>query len=167
MVFIEKVKPEEIPAVKAMLKLTWQATYACVFLPKTIEKITKIWHDPEVLKQQVNDPRIYFAAAKNEKGEIVGLITASKEKEDIYLGRLYVHPQHQRQGIGNMLLDSVVNYFPHSRKMRLEVEEKNEIGQLFYFKHGFKESARKVNIMAGEKVKVIVMEKNLSGINTI
>jgi diamine N-acetyltransferase len=161
MITIHKVTQEDISEVKQVLSLTWKDTYGSFLSDKTIEKVTTVWHDPEALKSQAMDPEIYFAVAK-EGDKIVGLITVRKIDDGIiFMNRLYIHPNYQRQGIGSKLFDSSLQAFPNAKFVRLEVEEKNKKGLSFYLKQGFKEVERKTDEIEGEELKSIVMEKRI------
>jgi ribosomal protein S18 acetylase RimI-like enzyme len=161
MITIHKVQQEDIPEVKQVLSRTWKDTYGSFLSDATIEKVTTVWHDPEALKAQAINPEIYFAVAK-EGGKIIGLITVSKvDNITIFMNRLYIHPDYQRQGIGSKLFNSSLEAFPNAKVVRLEVEEENKKGLSFYLKQGFKEVERKTDEIEGEKLKSIVMEKRI------
>ena len=131
-------------------------------LPEHDRKVTAVWHHPEHLKAEAQNPAIYFATAKDETGTIVGLVTVRKISADtLFMHRLYVHPQHQRQGIGTQLLEKAITAFPAVRKLQLEVEEENKKGLGFYQKQGFRELQRKEEHIEGEILHTIVMEKVL------
>ncbi|RUY47981.1 GNAT family N-acetyltransferase, partial [Mesorhizobium sp. M7A.F.Ca.CA.001.12.1.1] len=55
----------------------------------------------------------------------------------ILLNQLYVHPDCQRRGIGQALLDEVEASFPEARTLRVEVEEANGGAIAFYRSKGF------------------------------
>jgi GNAT superfamily N-acetyltransferase len=46
-----------------------------------------------------------------EDGAIIGSVRAYLEKETAFIGRLIVEPEHQNQGIGTMLMQSIEQYF--------------------------------------------------------
>lgn len=162
MITIHKVKLEEISEVKELLSHTWKDTYGSFLSSETIDKIISSWHDPKLLANQAQNPDIFFGVAKNEKGEIVGLVTVRKiDNETLMMYRLYVHRDYQRQGIGKKLMNEAINIFPQTKKLRLEVEEQNNKGLSFYLKQGFKEVERKDNKVENETMKVIVMEKEI------
>jgi ribosomal protein S18 acetylase RimI-like enzyme len=164
---VQKVALEEIPQVKKLLSDTWSDTYGSVLSKSTIAKVTAVWHHPDNLKAQAQDPAIYFATAKDETGRIVGLVTVRKISADtLFMDRLYVHPRQQRQGIGIQLLETAITAFPAGSKLQLEVEEKNTKGVGFYQKHGFRELHRKEAHIEGEILHSIVMEKVLEEIST-
>ena len=162
MITIEKVTAEDIPEVKQLLSYTWKDTYGSFLSEKTIEKVTVVWHNPELLKSQAENAAIYFAVAKDENRKIVGLITVRRiDENSVHMGRLYVHPEAQRQGIGSQLFTTALKEFPNTKVVRLEVEEENKKGVSFYCKQGFREVERIIDEIEGEQLKSIVMEKKL------
>jgi ribosomal protein S18 acetylase RimI-like enzyme len=159
---VQKVTLDEIPQVKQLLSDTWSDTYGSFLSKSTIETVTAVWHHPDNLKAQAQNPAIYFATAKDETGTIVGLVTVRKISADtLFMQRLYVHPRQQRQGIGTHLLETAIKAFPAGRKLQLEVEEENKKGVAFYQKHGFRELHRKEEHIEGEILHIIMMEKVL------
>jgi ribosomal protein S18 acetylase RimI-like enzyme len=160
MLTIERATVKDIPEVKQLLSYTWKDTYGNFLSAKTIEKVTTVWHHPEALKSQAENPDIYFAIAKDGNGKIVGLITVGRiGKKSVHIGRLYVHPEVQRQGIGSQLFAAALKAFPNTEVIRLEVEEENKKGVSFYYKQGFREVERKIDAIEGEQMQSIVMEK--------
>lgn len=159
---IQPAEVEEVREIKQVLSETWIDAYR-PFLPlEVIQKITSLWHSPETLAAEIENERVFFNVAKNEQGEIVGLVTAGRPSEEIvYIARLYVLPGHQRQGIGARLMDACVAAFPGTETLRLEVEEQNERGLSFYRKQGFREISRKEEELEGVSLTVVEMEKKL------
>ncbi|MBI4170292.1 MAG: GNAT family N-acetyltransferase [Candidatus Aenigmarchaeota archaeon] len=161
MIKIQKVKLDEIPKAKRLLSYTWVDTYGSFFSKEAIRKITRVWHHPKTLAIQAKNPDIFFGVAKTEKGKIVGLVTVRKIKDSkIFMNRLYVHPKYQRKGIGKKLMDKAARHF-RARKIRLEVEEKNKKGLNFYLKNGFRKIRKKIEVIEGQKMITIVMEKRI------
>ena len=127
-----------------------------------IRKVTSLWHSPETLAAEIENERVFFSVAKNEQGEVIGLVTAGRPSEEVvYIARLYVLPGHQRQGIGGKLLNACTATFPEVRTLRLEVEAQNEKGLSFYRKQGFIEISRKEEELEGISLMVVEMEKRL------
>ncbi|NIM93662.1 MAG: GNAT family N-acetyltransferase [Anaerolineales bacterium] len=163
MVTIQRANVKEVQEIKQVLSETWVDTYGS-FLPKdTIQKVTTVWHNPEQLVSQIQNPDVFFGVAKDEGNTIRGLVTARKLGDDmVVIDRMYVSPQYQRKGIGSRLLEESINAFPGIKKFLLEVEEQNTKGLSFYQKHGFKEVSRKEERVEDEILMVIEMEKQLS-----
>lgn len=163
MITIHHAKTDEVYQIKALLSRTWVDSYR-EFLPEEIIRLaTSTWHSPENLHREIVNPNVYFGLAKNDAREIVGLATAVMHSETtIYLTRLYVDPQAQRQGIGSRLLQAVIQHYPQASTMRLEVERNNVKGSSFYRKQGFTEISRKEIMIADTPITVIEMQWSIS-----
>ncbi len=160
MILIQPAEVDEVQEIKQVLSETWINTYRSFLPVEVIRKITSLWHSPESLAAEIEDPRFFFHVAKSEHGAILGLMTAGQPGNSvIYIGRLYVLPGHQRQGIGGKLLDACVAAFPDAQVFRLDVEEKNENGLAFYRKQGFRESSRREEEIEGVSLTIVEMEK--------
>jgi len=163
MITISQVTTKDIPLVKRLLSYTWNDTYSDFYPIKVIKKITSVWHDPKKLAQQAADQNIFFAMAKNEQGELIGLITIRKTDENtMFISRLYIHPEHQRKGIGTQLMQTALNYFPKLKLLKLECEKQNNKACSFYLKHGFKIIKEKEESIEGILIKTVEMEKLLN-----
>ena len=162
MITIEPAAAKEVAEIKQVLSETWKDTYSSFLPVDVIHEITTLWHSPEGLAAEIENPRVLFSVAKDEQGTIVGLLTAGRPSEDIVsIGRLYVLPGHQRQGIGGKLLDDCVARLSGVRTLRLEVEAQNEKGMAFYQKQGFREISRKEEELVGVSLTVVELEKKL------
>ena len=162
MVRIERAKVEDTPEIKQVLSETWRATYSSFLSEATINTVTSVWHSVDWLAAEIQNPRIYFGVAKREDGAIIGLTTVGQITDDtVVVGRLYIHPQYQRQGIGSQLLEAGMTSFPAAHTIRLEVEESNQSAYTFYHNHGFRETESKEERVEGEVIKVKVMEKHI------
>jgi ribosomal protein S18 acetylase RimI-like enzyme len=157
---IERAAVKDVLTIKEILRETWHDTYGSL-LPKTaIETITSQWHAPELLREQLRNPEIYFAIAREEE-DAVGVITARKQDDAIVVNRLYVRPRYQRRGIGRQLLESSYRAFSDAQRVRLTVEAENRKGVAFYAKLGFRETARSSEEVAGARLENVVMERRL------
>ena len=76
--------------------------------------------------------------AENEDGKLLGFI--SGWEADSFLHHLFISPQHQRAGIGTLLLNSLFSWLP--LPYRLKCVAKNESALAFYRKNGFIEIGR-------------------------
>ncbi len=115
-----------------------------------------------MLLLQANDKTIFFAAAKNKSGKIVGIITVSKGEEGaLLINRLYVHPDFQGQGIGRRLLAAGFDHFPAAKMIRVECEKQNESGCGFYLKQGFKIIGEKNEVVEGVAMTAVEFEKEI------
>lgn len=163
MVRIERANVEDVAEIKQVLSETWRATYSSFLSAATINTVTAVWHSPDQLAAQIQNPRIFFGVAKTGDGTIIALTTVGQLSDDtVVLARLYVHPDYQRQGIGRQLLQAGLTAFPAAHTIRLEVEENNHAAYTFYHSHGFRATESKEEWVAEDVIQVIVMEKHMA-----
>ena len=83
---------------------------------------------------------------------IVGFIIFSLINKEIHLLNLAVHTQHQKKGIGSLLMETMLKQASAMGvlKVYLEVRSKNEKAILFYKKYNFIKDAVRVNYYTGE-----------------
>ena len=97
---------------------------------------------------------------------IGGMAYAAMDKDEadvVRLHQLYVEPGLTGQGIGRDLFAEVETCFPAARRMRLEVEPKNERAVRFYAGLGFAEVGWTRNCGAEQSgIPAMIMEKPLS-----
>ena len=71
--------------------------------------------------------------------ELVGYSHIENQGSQIFIRMIVVHPHHQRNGIGTILLSSVIALAgKQSQNVGLEVFKINEVAKAFYERHGFK-----------------------------
>ena len=83
---------------------------------------------------------------------IVGFIIFSVIKKEIHLLNIAVHIEHQKKGIGSLLMETMLKQASVMGvlKVYLEVRSKNEKAILFYKKYNFIKDAVRVNYYTGE-----------------
>ena len=160
MVQILSATINDAEAIQKLLRETWKDTYGDHLSQETLDEVYKNWHSIEFLTKQIENPSLYFPLAK-EGDELVGLSTAHMPEDGIVMFRLYVSPRHQRKGIGELLLQNVIEHFQGAKKIQLHVEVMNPKGQSFYKKQGFKEIKRAEEKVVNEVIELILMGKQL------
>lgn len=117
------MRPDEVDTVLALWRTTSAATY----------DFLKVKHSAE-------EDRNYFTnviAAENqlwiaeEYDEILGFLAINGS----YVDRLYIHPDHQREGIGKTLVDHAKSLSPTGLELHTHVKNVNACA--FYEKEGF------------------------------
>ena len=83
---------------------------------------------------------------------IVGFIIFSVINKEIHLLNIAVHTEHQKKGIGSLLMETMLKQASAMGvlKVYLEVRSKNEKAILFYKKYNFIKDAVRVNYYTGE-----------------
>lgn len=83
---------------------------------------------------------------------IVGFIIFSVINKEIHLLNIAVHIEHQKKGIGSLLMETMLKQASVMGvlKVYLEVRSKNEKAILFYKKYNFIKDAVRVNYYTGK-----------------
>jgi ribosomal protein S18 acetylase RimI-like enzyme len=161
MIAVERAKSEDVDSIKRVLSETWMDTYGDYLSRSTIEHVTANWHDPNLLRSQIENSGGYFAVAKDD-GRVIGLVTVvSVGQNELYLARLYVHPQYQRRGIGTDLLNAALAAYPDAIAIRLEVEQHNTKGLSYWRKQKFVDVGTRIEQIGTDSMAVISMERKL------
>jgi ribosomal protein S18 acetylase RimI-like enzyme len=159
MVTVQTANIQDISAIRRVLKETWLATYGSLFSLEQIDRITGNWHAPERIEFSIHDPNTYIAVAKDDTGDIVGMVSARRAGALLTLDRLYVLPSFQGQGIGTELLNRALGAFTGVAAAELEVEEMNTPAIGFYQRQGFTERERVKEMVEGVTLKAIKMQR--------
>ena len=91
-------------------------------------------------------------------GRIVGSVRASQSGDTCKVGRLIVHPEWQRQGIGSRLLLEIETYFPEVVRSELFTGERSEDTIRLYSRLGYRLTRRQAQT---PKVNVVFLQKRL------
>lgn len=165
MFFVRLASEADLPKVQALLGRSWHATYDVIYGADKVAEITGSWHSLDSLKRRLVRPDSEFVVADDGR-TIGGMAYAAMDKDDkdvANLHQLYVEPDLIGQGIGRDLFAEVETCFPAAKRMRLEVEPKNERAVRFYTGLGFQEVGWTKNCGADQSgMPAMIMEKALS-----
>ena len=104
-------------------------------------------------------PDSSFLIALRDREAIGHAFAQAPHPPVLVLGRLYVRPALQRQGVGGRLLAAVTLCHPQASLIRLMVEAGNAKGVAFYRRNGFAVTAEVVE----DGLRCLRMEKALAG----
>lgn len=109
MLIIKKAQKDDLRTILELQYLAYQSE-------------AKLFNDPNIppLQQTLEDVEKEFEKgivlkAIDEKNIIVGSVRAHSEKGTVYIGKLMVHPQKQKRGIGTKLLLEIEKEYPNQR----------------------------------------------------
>ena len=109
MILIEKAQKEDLKEILDLQYLAYQSE-------------AKLFGDMEIppLKQTIEEVYDEFEKgiilkAVNENGVIIGSVRAYQDRGTVYIGKLMVHPEMQKKGIGTKLLLEIENEYPNQR----------------------------------------------------
>lgn len=138
---------EEILKLQKLAYLSEAEIYHDFSIPPLIQTLAEIRADFEsniVLKATLG-------------GVIIGSVRGQLNDEgDCYIGRLMVHPDYQKRGLGTRLMHAIEAQFPQVKKYTLGTGHKSEDNLRLYQKLGFKPCGSEP---LSDNVTIIQMEK--------
>jgi GNAT superfamily N-acetyltransferase len=155
-IIVRRGTDADLEPVRALLRETWHATYDALIGRAKVIELTGRWHAPAALAAQLAATDTAFLVAARADA-LVGHACATLRAPTLMLGRLYVRPGCQRQGIGRRLLAAAIAAFPDATAIAASVEVANRQALAFYDAEGF--------VMRGQHVQdgtaVLRLEKPL------
>ena len=157
---IREAQISDIPQLRTLGAITWQATYQDIFPPDLIENVLREWWSEANFQQAFASPDICNLLAETD-GQIVGTLMGSLKPQadgELHLFRLYIHPDYQGQGIGRQLWQGYVAAFPPGvQRVDLEVEPQNTRAIQFYKRLAFEAGELITNEVFGYAMKSLKM----------
>jgi diamine N-acetyltransferase len=157
---IRPVTPPEVPAISALAREIWQATYPGIITQAQIDFMLEQRYGHERLYDDLEDAHKWLDQAFHD-GRRVGFAFS---KGEFKLDKLYIHPDVQRKGVGGQLIAHVA---ARAAKLGypcviLQVNKRNVNAINSYKKYGFVVRTATVDDIGGGFVMDdFVMEKKL------
>ena len=143
MMTIRKADLTDIPQLRAVGSASWRATYKGIFPDEFIENMLEQWWSEANFQRGIPDAGLCNLVAE-QGGQIIGTLMGTvkpREEGQVYLFRLYIHPDHFGQGIGKQLWRAYLQHLsPEVKRVDLEVERQNARAIQFYARLGFQET---------------------------
>ena len=132
---ITVMKSSDIKEVKKIAELSWHDTYDGIIPVEVRTKFLSKAYNEDVLLMRLERSPFYVVKVENQ---VLGFANFSNKKEngDVDLAAIYLHPAHQKQGLGSALLEYGCKQL-HPNQVFVEVESDNIKGKSFYMKKGF------------------------------
>ncbi len=160
---ITPVTPPDVPAISALAREIWQASYPGIITQEQIDFMLEQRYGHERLYDDLEDADKWLDQAFVGDRRI-GFAFSEIYKGEFKLDKLYIHPDMQRQGVGGALIAHVAE---RAKKLGypcviLAVNKRNEKAIGSYRKYGFAVREAIVDDIGGGFVMDdYVMEKKL------
>lgn len=158
---IRPVTPPDVPAISALAREIWQASYPGIITQEQIDFMLEQRYGHERLYDDLEDLHKWLDQAFFE-GRRIGFAFSEIYKGEFKLDKLYIHPDAQRQGVGGQLIGHVTE---RARRegypcVILQVNKRNTKAINSYRKYGFEVRTSTVDDIGGGYVMDdYVMEK--------
>lgn len=162
---ISRTQPDDVEPALRMRAQSWLDTYPNEehgVSEDFVRTRIQTWMDPvriETQRKAAENPdesRVLHRIARDDQGNIIGMIAASKERQFQKIHALYVDKAHHGTGIATQLMNESLEWFDDGRPVMLEVASYNDRAIAFYRKHGFSELKDSEHLFA-DKVPAIDM----------
>jgi diamine N-acetyltransferase len=160
---IRPVTPPDVPAISALAREIWQATYPGIITQEQIDFMLEQRYGHERLYDDLEDADKWLDQAF-QGDRRVGFAFSEIRRGEFKLDKLYIHPDVQRKGVGGQLIAHVA---ARAAKLGypcviLAVNKRNEKAINSYMKYGFTVRETIVDdIGRGYVMDDFVMEKKL------
>ncbi|MFC1895793.1 GNAT family N-acetyltransferase [Thermodesulfobacteriota bacterium] len=146
---IEDAQPADAEEILALQKLAYQSEariyddYSIPPLTQTLEQMRDDFDRQRVLKASIAD-------------RIIGSVRAYRHEGTCFIGRLIVHPDFQKKGIGTGLMQAIEGGFPEAKRFELFTGHLSEGNIRLYRRLGY-EAFREQPVT--DRLSLVFMEK--------
>lgn len=134
-VVIRQASEADKPALKAILRDTFESTWRPNITPEAVERYLT-----SGLADRFIDERGQECLVADDDGEAVGFVHWERD----FIDALHVRASHARKGIGNRLMDRAEAAISAAgfAEVRLETDTFNQASQAFYRARAYREAGR-------------------------
>lgn len=140
MMSIVAASKQDIATIRKLAQQFWPVAFTSILSTIQIEYMMEMMYSEQAVEQQMNEGHQYAIAYQNS--EQVGYVSYETDHDvtkKTKVHKLYVSPNHQREGLGKAMLEYVVDRAIESKNnaVFLNVNKYNTQAINFYKKSGF------------------------------
>jgi ribosomal protein S18 acetylase RimI-like enzyme len=153
---------ESIALLESLSHTIWNEHYPDIISQEQIDYMLNKYHSFESFSRQI-DVGYRYLLVQFENDTIGYCCYKLEDDETIFLNKLYIKKSEQRKGIGNSILNTMLDEIKNYKYIRLQVNRKNTKAINFYLKNGFEiEKIQDFDIGGGFVMEDYVMIKKIN-----
>ncbi len=136
---IERARAEHLAEISALAAVIWRAHYPGIITPAQIDYMLARSYAVDTMRRELENGVTWFRALVDGALRCFASVGPTDLATEFKLHKLYVHPDHQRQGLGTALLkecESTARAHGATTLM-LNVNKRNASAIAAYLKRGF------------------------------
>ena len=139
MIQLSEASTKDIKTIQEIVKISWPHTYGKILSESQIAFMLDLLYSDEMLHRNFNNGHHFLLA--NEGATCVGFASYEHQyqnKKQTRLHKLYVLPQAQKRGVGQLLIETIENKAKANNDLSLSLNvNRFNLSYLFYQKKGF------------------------------
>jgi len=146
---IRRAGPDDLAAATSLIEQAWTTSNAELLPEVTMTELTAENSIAGLIASRSQE--LWLAETEDALTAVLGVDTTG------YVWACYVHPDHQRKGIGGSLLNAVKAYFKEKNVpfLHLDLIDGNDAAQTFYQEQGWVEESRRPEPLPGHTATAI------------
>ncbi|WP_225318002.1 GNAT family N-acetyltransferase [Flavobacterium luteum] len=139
MIILSEATTKDIITIQEIAKITWSHTYGEILSKAQIAYMLDLFYSDEMLHKNLESNHHFILAKEEEKS--LGFASYEhhyQNKHQTRLHKLYVLPQAQKRGVGQLLIETIENKSKAKNDLSISLNvNRNNCAYLFYKKMGF------------------------------
>lgn len=148
---VREAAVDDVEAIREVATSSWETDYPDILSRESVEAGVDEWYSSDRLHETVVDPWPAVLLAEAD-GEVVGFVHATATGDEGAILRLYVDPDHRRDGHGRRLVEAIreeLAVYDVDRISAMVLAE-NPLGNAFYRALGFEKTDEGETRIGGE-----------------
>jgi ribosomal protein S18 acetylase RimI-like enzyme len=150
----------DVDAIRRVAERSWEYDYPDILTRETITEGVAEWYGTEHVRADLGNPDATILVAERA-GEVVGFVQGHTAENVGTVLRLYVDPDHRREGVASALFAAVTDELEREDvdRIRAMALAANEQGCAFYRSQGLKRVATDTTIIDGDRYDEAIFER--------
>lgn len=166
---IRRARGTDVEAIRRVAERSWEHDYPTILTRETITDGVEEWYGAESIRADLGNPRSVILVAvrdghgekRDEEAQVVGFVQSHRADEGGTVLRLYVDPNHRREGVATALFDAVTEQLEGdgAETIRAMALAENDQGCAFYRSLGLNRVETDTTTIGGQRFDEAVFER--------